>query len=37
MSGFDNAKVLCNLGCGDPNTPFSRLPRLPFNAACSLL
>lgn len=28
---------LCNLGHGDPAKVFPRLPRLPFEAACSIL
>ena len=31
------SNFLCNLGYGDPSTLFPRLPRLPFNEACSLL
>jgi len=35
--GHVKSNFLCNLGYGDPSTPFPRLPRLPFNEACSLL
>lgn len=31
------SNFLCNLGYGEPSTLFPRLPRLPFNEACSLL
>jgi len=31
------SNFLCTLGYGDPSTLFPRLPRLPFNEACSLL
>lgn len=35
--GHVKSNFLCNLGYGEPGTPYSRLPRLPFDAACSLL
>ena len=35
--GHVKSNFLCNLGYGDPTTVFPRLPRLPFNEACSLL
>jgi 3-hydroxypropanoate dehydrogenase len=35
--GHVKSNFLCNLGYGDPTTLFPRLPRLPFNEACSLL
>jgi 3-hydroxypropanoate dehydrogenase len=35
--GHVKSNFLCNLGYGDPSTLFPRLPRLPFNEACSLL
>jgi 3-hydroxypropanoate dehydrogenase len=35
--GHIKSNFLCNLGYGDPSTLFPRLPRLPFNEACSLL
>ena len=35
--GHVNTNFLCNLGYGDPNGLFPRLPRLSFNEACSLL
>ena len=35
--GHVKSNFLCNLGYGDPGTLFPRLPRLPFNEACSLL
>ena len=35
--GHIKANFLCNLGYGDPSTLRPRLPRLPFNEACSLL
>jgi 3-hydroxypropanoate dehydrogenase len=35
--GHVKTNFLCNLGYGDPATLFPRLPRLPFNEACSLL
>jgi 3-hydroxypropanoate dehydrogenase len=35
--GHVKTNFLCNLGYGDPSTLFARLPRLPFNEACSLL
>ncbi len=35
--GHVKSNFLCNLGFGDPNRLHPRLPRLPFNAACSLL
>ena len=35
--GHVKSNFLCNLGYGDPNTLHPRLPRLPFNEACSLL
>jgi 3-hydroxypropanoate dehydrogenase len=35
--GHVKSNFLCNLGYGDPITLFPRLPRLPFNEACSLL
>jgi len=35
--GHVKTNFLCNLGYGDPGKLFPRLPRLPFNEACSLL
>jgi len=35
--GHIKSNFLCNLGYGDPSTLFPRLPRLPFNEACSFL
>ena len=35
--GHVKANFLCNLGYGDPGTVRPRLPRLPFDEACSLL
>jgi 3-hydroxypropanoate dehydrogenase len=35
--GHVKTNFLCNLGYGDPSTLHPRLPRLPFNEACSLL
>jgi nitroreductase len=35
--GHVKSNFLCNLGYGDPTTLYPRLPRLPFNEACSLL
>jgi 3-hydroxypropanoate dehydrogenase len=35
--GHVKTNFLCNLGYGDPGSLFPRLPRLPFDAACSLL
>jgi 3-hydroxypropanoate dehydrogenase len=35
--GHVKSNFLCNLGYGDPSTLHPRLPRLPFNEACSLL
>ena len=35
--GHVKTNFLCNLGYGDPNKLFPRLPRLSFNEACSLL
>jgi 3-hydroxypropanoate dehydrogenase len=35
--GHVKTNFLCNLGYGDPRSLFPRLPRLPFNEACSLL
>jgi 3-hydroxypropanoate dehydrogenase len=35
--GHVKSNFLCNLGYGDPSTLFPRLPRLPFNEACSIL
>jgi 3-hydroxypropanoate dehydrogenase len=35
--GQVKTNFLCNLGYGDPSKLFPRLPRLPFNEACSLL
>lgn len=35
--GHIKSNFLCNLGYGDPGTLRPRLPRLPFNEACSLL
>jgi 3-hydroxypropanoate dehydrogenase len=35
--GHVKSNFLCNLGYGDPSKLFPRLPRLPFNEACSLL
>jgi 3-hydroxypropanoate dehydrogenase len=35
--GHVKTNFLCNLGYGDPGSLHPRLPRLPFNEACSLL
>jgi len=35
--GHVKTNFLCNLGYGDPSKLFPRLPRLPFNEACTLL
>ena len=35
--GHVKSNFLCNLGYGDGSTLHPRLPRLPFNEACSLL
>ena len=35
--GHVRTNFLCNLGYGDPGSLRPRLPRLPFNEACSLL
>jgi 3-hydroxypropanoate dehydrogenase len=35
--GHVKTNFICNLGYGDPSTLSPRLPRLPFNEACSLL
>ena len=35
--GHVKANFLCNLGYGDPSALHPRLPRLPFNEACSFL
>jgi len=35
--GHVKSNFLCNLGYGDPEALHPRLPRLPFNEACSLL
>ncbi|HWW82047.1 MAG TPA: malonic semialdehyde reductase [Vicinamibacterales bacterium] len=35
--GHVKSNFLCNLGYGEPGTPYPRLPRLPFNEACSVL
>src|SRR3981081_1072551 len=35
--GHVKTNFLCNLGYGDPRALHPRLPRLPFNGACSLL
>ena len=35
--GHVKTNFLCNLWYGDPNGLHPRLPRLPFNEACSLL
>ena len=35
--GHVKTNFLCNLGYGDPSALHLRLPRLPFNEACSLL
>ena len=35
--GHVKTNFLCNLGSGDPSKLFPRLPRLPFNEACSML
>jgi 3-hydroxypropanoate dehydrogenase len=35
--GHVKSNFLCNLGYGDPSALNPRLPRLPFNEACSLL
>jgi 3-hydroxypropanoate dehydrogenase len=35
--GHVRSNFLCNLGYGDPDALHPRLPRLPFNEACSLL
>jgi len=35
--GHVKTNFLCNIGYGDPRSLHPRLPRLPFNEACSLL
>jgi 3-hydroxypropanoate dehydrogenase len=35
--GHVKSNFLCNIGYGDPTALFPRLPRLPFNEACSVL
>jgi 3-hydroxypropanoate dehydrogenase len=35
--GHVKTNFLCNLGYGDPSALHERLPRLPFNEACSIL
>jgi 3-hydroxypropanoate dehydrogenase len=35
--GHVKTNFLCNLGFGDPSARHPRLPRLPFNEACSFL
>jgi len=35
--GHVKANFICNIGYGDATSLFPRLPRLPFNEACSLL
>jgi len=35
--GHVKTNFLCNLGYGDPSALYPRLPRLPFNEACSFL
>ena len=35
--GHVKTNFLCNIGYGDPGALHPRLPRLPFNEACSLL
>jgi 3-hydroxypropanoate dehydrogenase len=35
--GHVKTNFLCNLGYGDPGSLHPRLPRLPFNEACSML
>ena len=35
--GHVKTNLLCNLGYGDPGALHERLPRLPFNEACSIL
>jgi 3-hydroxypropanoate dehydrogenase len=35
--GHVKSNFLCNLGYGEPGTLHPRLPRLPFNEACSIL
>lgn len=35
--GHVKSNFLCNLGYGDPSSVHPRLPRLPFNEACSFL
>ena len=35
--GHVKSNFLCNLGYGDPSALHARLPRLPFNEACSIL
>ena len=35
--GHVRTNFLCNLGYGEPGSPHPRLPRLPFEEACSLL
>jgi 3-hydroxypropanoate dehydrogenase len=35
--GHVKTNFLCNLGYGDPGALHERLPRLPFNEACSIL
>lgn len=36
-AGHVKSNFLCNLGYGDPSKVYPRLPRLAFEAACSLL
>jgi 3-hydroxypropanoate dehydrogenase len=35
--GHVKSNFLCNLGYGEPSALHARLPRLPFNEACSIL
>jgi len=35
--GHVKSNFLCNLGYGEPSKVHARLPRLPFNEACSIL
>ena len=35
--GHVKSNFLCNLGYGEPSKVHPRLPRLPFNEACSIL
>lgn len=35
--GHVKTNFICNIGYGEPGSVFPRLPRLPFNEACSLL